>query len=334
MWLNTRGSSDTAAELGNLEQVPRRQIEYRGVMLEEMDTDANTRLSTDCCVSRRTGPHQRPWLEAGEALSGRGRTTASRGPRRDDHEHSAPRKPVRHHRAVHRREGEERVPDYVLAQGDQIVNVDVSAEDLQERLRHGKVYMAERVEKALANFFTCDNLSRLRELALEEIASALDRQRQKKGGPTDNGSDRIMLCLSSQPATRRCSSAKQQGSPTVSTPHGMRSMSKRLKSESRGWMRQLNGRCQTPWLWPSNLGASPCHSQVRVLRQPWPRLSPSTGLPTSSWDGRSDHGISAGWSDRAGTTIAQRTASRCHTGTAHDSWAMKIVPLRYCDQCG
>jgi len=90
------------------------------------------------------------------------------------------------------------VPDYVLAQADQIVNVDVSAEDLQERLRQGKVYPAERIEKALANFFTGDNLSRLRELALEEIAAALDRQRQKKGGPTDNGSDRVMVCLSSR----------------------------------------------------------------------------------------------------------------------------------------
>jgi two-component system sensor histidine kinase KdpD len=76
--------------------------------------------------------------------------------------------------------------------------VDVPAEDLQERLRQGKVYPVERVERALGNFFTADNLSRLRELALEEIATALDRQRQKKGGPADNGSDRVMVCLSSR----------------------------------------------------------------------------------------------------------------------------------------
>ena len=48
----------------------------------------------------------------------------------------------------------ERVPDYVLAEADQIVNVDLSAEDLQERLRAGKVYPPERAERALANFFT------------------------------------------------------------------------------------------------------------------------------------------------------------------------------------
>ena len=86
----------------------------------------------------------------------------------------------------------------MLAQADQIVNVDVSAEDLQERMRLGKVYPVDRAERALAHFFTADNLSRLRELALEEIAAALDRQRQKKDGPEDNGSDRIMVCLSSR----------------------------------------------------------------------------------------------------------------------------------------
>lgn len=74
--------------------------------------------------------------------------------------------------------------------------VDLSAEDLQERLRQGKVYPAERVEPALEHFFTGDNLSRLRELALEELATALDRQRQKQSVVTDNGSDRIMVCLS------------------------------------------------------------------------------------------------------------------------------------------
>src|SRR5438477_7704803 len=51
----------------------------------------------------------------------------------------------------------ERLPDYVLAEADQIVNVDIPAEDLQERLQAGKIYPAERVERALANFFTEEN---------------------------------------------------------------------------------------------------------------------------------------------------------------------------------
>src|SRR5262249_60221366 len=70
----------------------------------------------------------------------------------------------------------ERVADYVLGMADQLVNVDVSAEDLRERLEAGKVYPRERVPDALANFFTQQNLTPLRELAPDEIRHPLDRR--------------------------------------------------------------------------------------------------------------------------------------------------------------
>src|SRR5581483_11237248 len=77
--------------------------------------------------------------------------------------------------------------------------VDVSAEDLQERMRAGKVYPPDRAERALAHFFTEGNLTRLRELALEEIAQMLDRRRQQRGGNAPGvGSERVMVCLSSR----------------------------------------------------------------------------------------------------------------------------------------
>jgi two-component system sensor histidine kinase KdpD len=93
----------------------------------------------------------------------------------------------------------ERVPDYVLGLADQIVNVDLSAEDLQDRMRSGKVYPKERVESALSNFFTGGNLTRLRELALEEIAHLLDRRRQARKEENQPGvAWRVMVCLSSR----------------------------------------------------------------------------------------------------------------------------------------
>jgi two-component system sensor histidine kinase KdpD len=93
----------------------------------------------------------------------------------------------------------ERVPDYVLGMADQLVNVDLSAEDLRERLLAGKIYPAERVERALANFFTPENLTRLRELALGEIASLLDRRRRERGEEDHRiGAERVMVCLSSR----------------------------------------------------------------------------------------------------------------------------------------
>jgi two-component system sensor histidine kinase KdpD len=79
-----------------------------------------------------------------------------------------------------------------------LVNVDVSAEDLRERLQQGKVYPEERIDTALANFFTEANLTRLRELALEEIAHRLDRRRASQDGEENaGGSERVMVCLSS-----------------------------------------------------------------------------------------------------------------------------------------
>ena len=93
----------------------------------------------------------------------------------------------------------ERIPDYVLGMADQIVNVDLSAEDLQERLKSGKVYPKERIEGALANFFTPENLTRLREMALAEIGYLLDRRRRDQAGEEDQfQEDRVMVCLSSR----------------------------------------------------------------------------------------------------------------------------------------
>jgi K+-sensing histidine kinase KdpD len=73
----------------------------------------------------------------------------------------------------------ERLPDSVLAEADQIVNIDLAAEDLQKRLKDGKIYPAERVQQSLENFFTNSNLEHLRELALRELASQLDFKRRE-----------------------------------------------------------------------------------------------------------------------------------------------------------
>ena len=73
----------------------------------------------------------------------------------------------------------ERLPDRVLAEADQIVNVDVSAEDLIERLNTGKIYPPERINAALENFFTPSNLTRLREITLTEIAHLIDRRNRR-----------------------------------------------------------------------------------------------------------------------------------------------------------
>jgi two-component system sensor histidine kinase KdpD len=93
----------------------------------------------------------------------------------------------------------ERLPDNVLAEADQIVNVDLTPEDLLARLREGKVYPAERIGTALSNFFQASHLENLRELTLREMAAQIDLRRHDT--PMDDGTltpDQIMVCLSSR----------------------------------------------------------------------------------------------------------------------------------------
>jgi two-component system sensor histidine kinase KdpD len=95
----------------------------------------------------------------------------------------------------------ERLPDAVLAEADQVVNIDLAAEDLQERLRDGLIYPRERVATSLENFFTTSNLEHLRELTLREVAAQLDFRRRETAPADDKPSlapDQVMVCLSSR----------------------------------------------------------------------------------------------------------------------------------------
>src|SRR5215469_1312185 len=72
----------------------------------------------------------------------------------------------------------ETFPDRILDEADEVVLVDLAPEALQQRLRNGKVYAPDRAEAALVNFFTSENLSRLRELALREVAEDVESRRK------------------------------------------------------------------------------------------------------------------------------------------------------------
>ena len=86
-----RPAADTAALLDGLEIVPRRRIDYRGVVVEEMDTDAVIARRPTVALDRRAGPHERPGLGPREALAGRGGHPRRRHPRREHLQRPAPR---------------------------------------------------------------------------------------------------------------------------------------------------------------------------------------------------------------------------------------------------
>jgi two-component system, OmpR family, sensor histidine kinase KdpD len=200
-FVETHGRAETIAQIGGLEQVPRRRIEYRGIVLEEMDVDAVLRRQptialidelahTNAPGSRNAKRYQdvEEILRAGISVI----TTLN----------------IQHleslHDIVQRATGvrvKERLPDYVVTMADQIVNVDLSAEDLRERLQAGKIYPAERIQTAMENFFQPERLTQLRELAMEEIAFRLDRSRregEERSGERASASERVMVCLSSR----------------------------------------------------------------------------------------------------------------------------------------
>src|SRR5262245_46585015 len=197
--VETHGRAETAAQIGDLEQVPRCRTEYRGVTLEELDLDAllarrpTIALVDELAHTNAPGSRNAKRYQDVEELLWAGINVITT--LNIQHLESL-------YDIVEKATGvkvKERLPDYVLGMADQLVNVDVSAEDLRERLQAGRIYPAERIDAALTNFFTPANLSRLRGLALGEMAHLLDRRRQEESaGPDYSGAERVMVCLSSR----------------------------------------------------------------------------------------------------------------------------------------
>jgi len=101
----------------------------------------------------------------------------------------------------------ERVPDSIIDTADEVVLVDISVEELQDRLKKGKIYAKEKIEQSLNNFFKKGNLVALRELALREVANNVEEQAQADPifCPIDPTGihERILVCISTHPDAQR-----------------------------------------------------------------------------------------------------------------------------------
>jgi two-component system, OmpR family, sensor histidine kinase KdpD len=197
--LETHGRTEIADLARGLEVVPRRRQEYHGIAVEEMDVDA--------VLARK------PQVALIDELA-HTNVPGSLNPKRyEDVQdilaagvHVITTLNVQHLESLYNIvEGSvgvkvrERIPDSVLAEADEIVDVDLATEDLRKRLEEGKVYPAERVGTALANFFTAANLEKLRELTLRELASQIDlRRRETPQNEGVSAAEQVMVCLSSR----------------------------------------------------------------------------------------------------------------------------------------
>jgi two-component system, OmpR family, sensor histidine kinase KdpD len=202
-FIETHGRADTMAKVGELEVVPRRKLDYRGVAMEEMDVDAVLARRPDVAVVDELAhtnvagsKHEKRYQDVEELLgAGINVITAM------NIQHVESLNPTM--KRLTGVEVRETVPDAFLSRANQIVNVDVTVEALRERLREGKIYPPAQVEHALKNFFKPANLAALREVALREVARGLSRQRedrealQREGGRRPQPTERVMVGLSS-----------------------------------------------------------------------------------------------------------------------------------------
>jgi len=205
--VESHGRAETEARIRDLEIVPQRVIPYRGVNLKEMDVDAiiarhpNTVVVDELAHTNVPGSKNRKRyedvleiLEAGINVM-----TAVN---------------IQHletlNDAVNRSANtviRETVPDNFFKRADEVVNVDITVDELRSRLRQGKIYAAEKVEQSLANFFRKGNLNMLRELALrttaEQVSSRASEYRRTQGLEQAPIPEKVMVCLSTRPGTER-----------------------------------------------------------------------------------------------------------------------------------
>ncbi|PYS88661.1 MAG: histidine kinase [Acidobacteria bacterium] len=168
--IEAHGRAETSALIGELERVPLRRIEYRGVTLEEMDVDAVLeRRPTIVVVDELAhtnvpgAKHRKRYEDVLELLNaGISVITAVNIQHLESLNDAVARTTGVRVRAT--------VPDHFLRRADEVVNVDVSVDTLRTRLRQGKIYGVEKIEQSLNNFFRKGNLSALRELALRQAA--------------------------------------------------------------------------------------------------------------------------------------------------------------------
>jgi two-component system, OmpR family, sensor histidine kinase KdpD len=206
-FIETYGRPDTEAQIRDLETIPRKKIEYRNVVLEEMDVDAIIVRKPEVCLVDELAHSNVPGsknkkryedvldlLEAGISVF-----TAVN---------------IQHletlNDAVVRSSGvrvRETVPDSFLKRADEVVNVDVTIEELRARLKQGKIYKPEKIEQALTHFFRRGNLSTLRELALravaEEVGSKAAQYRSREGLGTALIPEKVMVCISSNQTAKK-----------------------------------------------------------------------------------------------------------------------------------
>jgi two-component system sensor histidine kinase KdpD len=203
--VETHGRKGIEELLTNMESVPRKQIEYKGTMFEEMDVDAilarhpQVVLVDELAHTNIPGSkHRKRYEDVQELLAAKIDVVSTL-----NIQHIESIAPVV--RSITGITVRETVPDWVPLTASETVMVDLTPEALQNRMKRGDVYSSEKVERSLKNFFRRGNLIALRELALRQVAEQVDRSLESYMEAEDIRKnwavrERLAVCISSNPS--------------------------------------------------------------------------------------------------------------------------------------
>jgi two-component system sensor histidine kinase KdpD len=203
-YVETHGRPETEALLQGLPVLPRRKLFYKGKELEELDVQGVVNLHPEVVIvdelahtNIEGSKNEKRWQDVMDVLDAGINVISAVN--------------IQHIESLYEEirditgiEVSERIPDSVLEEADEVVNIDLTADELVTRLKEGKIYAAEKIAIALQNFFQPEKILQLRELALKEVASQVERKIETelpRGAHLPN--ERFLACIGSNHETAK-----------------------------------------------------------------------------------------------------------------------------------
>jgi len=204
-YIETHGRKDTQALIEGLRVIPRREIFYKGKELEEMDVDAIIRIHPEIVIvdelahtNVEGSRNEKRWQDVAELLEEGINVISAVN--------------IQHIESLNEEVKEitgidvkERIPDSVLGLADEVVNIDLTSEELVARLKAGKIYQPEKIQLALDNFFKSEHILQLRELALKEVAMRVGKKVENEfaADMSHIHHEKFLACVSANEKTPR-----------------------------------------------------------------------------------------------------------------------------------
>lgn len=197
-YIETHNRKETHALLDGLPVIPRRELFYKGKALEELDVQAVINLHPEIVVvdelahtNIEGSKNQKRWQDVIEILDAGINVISAVNIQHIESLHGEVK-------AITGVDVAERIPDSVLQQADEVVNIDLTADELIVRLKEGKIYTPDKIEISLKNFFQSERILQLRELALKEVASQVERKIESELPRNAHlKQERFLACISS-----------------------------------------------------------------------------------------------------------------------------------------